>query len=193
MTWSENQTEKKKQRVQKYTLFLLASEGFSLHIESVVKNDSPVRERKERETKKMEMYRHYGTDRIDMNRKYTTSRGDKPAGLWASPVSCGDPWKEWCEDEDYEIEKLDRHFDFTLKPGARILHVREKEDAAPYIRSLLGGLIQELDHESLKRDFDGMEIHLSDNWSLRDMNIFYYWDVDSIVIWDLDVIEPIRG
>ena len=140
----------------------------------------------------MEMYRHYGTDRIDMDRKYTTSRGDKPAGLWASPVSCGDPWKEWCEDEDYEIEKLDRHFDFTLKPGARILHVREKEDAAPYIRSLLGGLIQELDHESLQRDFDGMELHLSDNWSLRDMNVFYYWNVDSIVIWGLDVIEPLK-
>lgn len=141
------------------------------------------------------LYRHYGENinDIDFDRKYMSVRGDKPDGLWASPVSCGRPWKEWCEKEGYEIEKLDRHFDFTLKPGARILEVRTKEDAAPYIRSLLGGLIQEFDHRSLQRDFDGMEVYLSDNWRLKDMNVFYYWDVDSIVIWNLDVIDVQGG
>ena len=50
-----------------------------------------------------------------------------------------------------------------------------------------------LNLEKIYKHFDAMELHLSDDRNgLRDTNVFYGWDVDSIVVWNPDVIVSER-
>lgn len=147
----------------------------------------------------MEMiYRHFGNNTIDPNHVYGKPRYDKPAGLWSSPLNGHETWKDFCLYNDYETEKIQEHFDFRLADRARILKVKCLKDAEPYImkgipNSLLSLLIMPtgygLDHIRLKHDFDGMEVTLSRE--LRKHPVFELWDVDSLVLWNLNVIVPV--
>lgn len=48
-----------------------------------------------------------------------------------------------------------------------------------------------LKREELYRDFDGMMVWMSHNWNeLHNNMLFNLWDVDSIVVWNPDVIIP---
>ena len=144
-------------------------------------------------------YIHYGSDHFEkdkllstMNPAYKYRRFDKPHGLWASPVKSDLGWKNWCENEDYATEKLDESFTFTLKT-CRVLHIRRPGDIEPYLEKVPPYKGQLFDHWKLNlskiyKNFDAMELHLSENWRLHDTDIFYSWDVDSIVIWNPDVI-----
>lgn len=142
-------------------------------------------------------YIHYGHDSFDpvyllstMNPVYKYRRRDKPHGLWASPVDCKWGWKDWCESEDYSTGPLDKSFTFELKT-CRVLHVRKPKDIEPYVERVSEGYL--FDHCKLNlakiyNEYDAMELHLSENWRLRDIEVFYGWDVDSIVVWNPDVV-----
>ena len=46
-----------------------------------------------------------------------------------------------------------------------------------------------LNREKLYRHYDGMMVWMGDNWhELHNNFLFWMWDVDSIVIWNPDVI-----
>lgn len=143
-------------------------------------------------------YVHYGSNKFDARKlidgvvENRFRRTDKPWGLWASPVNAKYGWKDWCEDEDYNTDDLYLSFRFRVKANARILHIHSLSDAKKYL------LVKErfysitdymLDLKRIYAHYDGMELHLSDDWSMRDNNVFYTWDADSICVWNPDVIE----
>lgn len=139
-------------------------------------------------------YIHYGSATFDPKHKLSPERWDKPAGFWASPISCGISWKDFCKGERWNLESLTVSFRFHLKKGTRILKVHDMSDIRPYldynkpIVDWFKGKEYAFDHEALRRDYDGMELFLSDSWYLRDYIRFYTWDVDSLVLWNLDKV-----
>ena len=114
-------------------------------------------------------------------------------GLWGSPVDCKFGWKDWCESEDFRTDTLDRYFVFKVKDGARIFIVRKNNDVSdylytPYLYSSAGTYI---DFNKIMKEYDGIElIHGYNYWDLH-YGYFYSWDVDSIVVWNPDVIEVV--
>ena len=150
------------------------------------------------------IYRHYGTtaDKFRIDHIYEGAGLYKPKGLWACPEYAIDEWKDWCEGEDYKVDFLSEHFDFTLKPETKILRIKDVSDILPYCKSddiahpcfcYTDPTIDKiLDLEKIYREFDGMEVDMRSGWSLfHDSKLFYTWDVSSIVIWYLSRIIPV--
>lgn len=145
-------------------------------------------------------YIHYGHESFDplymlstMKYAYKYRRRDKPHGLWASPVDCELPWKEWCENEDFHTDTLDKSFTFSLSPDARVLHAKHLRDIEPFIRydnSISDRWTYPMLYlDAIYKMYDAMEVHMSKHWNeLHDFSLFYSWDVDSIVVWNPDVI-----
>ena len=158
----------------------------------------------------MKTYRHYGSEAFDyaalkdsVTEPITPTASDKPPGLWASPVNSQLNWYDWCMREEFYTERLQTYFDFTIKEDSRILDIYEEEDIIPYIikdpfRLSMPHHIKErrtdigdkYNLEKLFEEYDGMELHLDDNYAALRYTIFYTWDVDSIVIWNPDIIIP---
>ena len=157
----------------------------------------------------MKIYRHYGADKFDPDKTFSDLYNPvnfKPPGFWASPYDCEYGWKEFCEDQDFRTDSLESHFDFVLASDARILDIRTPSDVLPYTKkdpyapaySSLAEKVKDptvnrsLDYCKLMNDFDGMEVHISENptefwWS----KLFYGYDVDSLVLWNLDVVRVV--
>ena len=46
-----------------------------------------------------------------------------------------------------------------------------------------------LDMQKIKSKYDGMEVYMDQNYvELHNSNMFNVWDVDSLVIWNLDKV-----
>ena len=154
----------------------------------------------------MKEYIHYGHTEFNLDevQKSVPSIKSKPdKGIWASPVDTDWGWKDWCESEDWSCSDMSVSFRFILTDSAKILEVHKEEDILDYVitnqDSLqfrrythnLTDICDYLDTEKLYSEFDGIELFLSDNYSMHD-GIFNSWDCDSIVVWNPDVIIPIR-
>lgn len=87
-----------------------------------------------------EKYIHYGSDHFDPKR-FNTDFDDskyencglnwpKPfyarAGLWASPENCHYSWRNFCEDEQFNLYDLKSSFVFTIKHPENIFHVYDE-------------------------------------------------------------------
>ena len=75
----------------------------------------------------------YGTDNFsveDFKQPYFDEDDvNKPrGGFWGSPIDSVNGWGEWCDREEFHIEKLDKHVLFKVKKGARIYIIDTKED-----------------------------------------------------------------
>lgn len=142
-------------------------------------------------------YIHYGTDKFNPALVSTEENHfRKPAGLWASPTDTNWGWKDWCLAEDFHTGSLNKFFKFTLKPCAKILVVNGLDDVMDYLDIIETEFKYlpdiRLKRKELYRDFDGMMVWMSHNWNELHNNIlFNLWDVDSIVVWNLDVIIPL--
>lgn len=127
---------------------------------------------------------------------------DKPHGLWASPEKCDLSWKDWCEYEDFYVEKLEKSFKFKLSPKAKILHINKLKDAYKYIIKgeenfvsypNLSYTYYELDIKRIYHYYDGIEVIMSNDYiNFHNNRIFYSWDVDSLCVWNPDVIIPVK-
>jgi len=166
----------------------------------------------------MKRYIHYGSDKFDPERFMPVDDSyfdnynpimdiNKPhhgVGLWASPVSCYISWKEWCENEDFHTERLQSHFEFTLKPEAKVLTIKCLNDIEPYTNTIAAlkshdykGIITPWDYKRLAIDFkaifdkfDAMElVHSPKTYMELHDGLFNAWDVDSIIIWNKEVIS----
>lgn len=148
-------------------------------------------------------YIHYNSDVFDKerlkraltyNKKYR--KFDKPFGLWASPVDSQLGWKEWCECERFRLESLEKSFTFTLSPEAKILTINNLKDAASYViedcKELRDGRLDfyydRLDLANIYENYDAMEVNISNDYRFRN-SVFHGWDVDSICIWNPDIIS----
>lgn len=127
--------------------------------------------------------------------------------LWSSPLDSNLNWKDWCIEEEFWLDSLNEYFDFTLKDSANIYKINSIEDLRNLIGRFPGQRIdpsftfiykpfnsteQELTHfpdfRLMSHQYDGLEVNISKDYSL------YYWmygyDVDSLVVWNPDVVEP---
>jgi len=162
--------------------------------------------KKKKKYKNKKIYVHYGSDFLnkDMSIEEWDS-GDKPKGIWASPKNTNWGWKDWCEYEYFEVHKLKLSFEFKLKRKSRILKIRKIEDIWPYLKEIEDESLwwwpsryedykYELDKKKIYNKFDGMELFMRNNYGYfhNHSHIFTTWDVDSIVIWNLDIIELIK-
>jgi hypothetical protein len=104
------------------------------------------------------------------------------------------------EEMDYaqEMDRQDRlhyiadqrvfSFQFCVDQS-RILHVHNVADIAPYAKRNDCDLWL-IDFDAIKNDgYDGVELH--DATKMRG-TVFWTWDVDSIVIWNPDCVQPIQ-
>lgn len=160
------------------------------------------------------VYIHYGSNKFDVKKfvPMTANECDNsgnsflnkpPHGtcIWASPVDTHFGWKEWCENEEYAMDKLNTSFTFTLKPNARILLVKLCSDVDKYLTNLPDLpyksysfrpeallMFKYVDFVKMAKDYDGMELCHDDNYGDLHYGLFYSWDCDSIVIWNPYII-----
>lgn len=150
------------------------------------------------------IYIHYGSDKFDkerfmpiVNREMFT----KPVGgLWATPENARFGWKEWCLQENYETQRLQENFEFTLGKYANILTLRNLDDLVglPHQQEIHGlytpassvmGII--LDFEKMLEDgIDAINLDLSGG-GFELFRPLYMWDCDSILIMNPDIIKPL--
>lgn len=160
-----------------------------------------------------EIYRHYGHSKFDKslfcpisNREFS----NKPyGGLWSCPTKDVDiDWKTWSEGNDFSLDRLKEHFDFKIKDSAKILEIKDIKDLdkLPRIRNeRIKTLLEfdrmnsDIDFEELAKDYDGIMV-----WMYRSTDIsyetklfdgmyyrLYGWDVDTLVVFNPDIIEEI--
>lgn len=127
----------------------------------------------------------------------------KPIGFWGShededPKKCL-TWKEWCESADFHVDSLDRWMTFRVKKNARIIRIEKEEDLKPFlIRENLrfSGLIGSYLNQDLVRNIaDGMELYHGYggcNYEELHFCLCNAWDVDSICVWNPDVLEVVE-
>lgn len=142
----------------------------------------------------MQEYIHYGTDlfRPDLVLREKHCVSSKPSrGIWASPIrDSAYTWRDFCENEDFRVERLALSFKFFLKEEAKILEIHNMDDILPFVNGRPSIFEETINFKKLYESFDGMELFLSENWRFHDSILFYAWDVDSIVIWNPDIIIP---
>lgn len=156
-----------------------------------------------------EVYRHFGNDKFIY--PYFTpitnnEWGNKPhGGLYACPTKDVDiSWESWCRSEDFRVEALNKHFDFTLKDNARVLTIKDIKDLEklPRFREDNPGsalFSMGIDFEKLSKDYDALMV-----WIYRSSDIsedelswdgiyyrLYGWDVDSLLVMNPDIIEEV--
>ena len=141
-------------------------------------------------------YVHYGSKAFDLDkflelkdngilRHGWHAWNNKPDyGLWASPVDTDFGWKEFCTNEDFRTDRLSESFTIELSDDARVFTVTKLDDIpSDYIS-------ERKTHYG--EDYDAMElIHSDGHYSELHDGLFYAWDVDSIVIWNPQIIHAL--
>ena len=155
-------------------------------------------------------YIHYGSSEFHSFFPVVNQPGsNKPlGGLWASAVDAPFSWKKWCEREHWCLYSLKKSFKFQLTDDAKILHIYSASqlDELPqlelpeHIKVLDTDLMYTtLDFEAIQKDYDGIELHLSEeiypddaNWSYKGLYWkLYGWECDCILIFNTNVINVI--
>lgn len=154
------------------------------------------------------IYIHYGDSdfRPEMMRgkKHNNPYRNKPDNaLWASRKDAEWGWKDWCESEDFRLERFKTWFEFTLKPEAKIFYIDsiEKERSLPVqeyddpdsreIYLLIDHLIGQRNYDFdklVEMGYDAVEVDISKCPALY--SEMYTWDCDSIAILNPDVVHP---
>lgn len=163
----------------------------------------------------MKIYRHYGSSKFVPEKMNTniTNRWIKPGGgLWASPIDSSRGWKDFCEDEQFKLESLDEYFDFMLNPSAKIYQIKCLKDLFYLVDHFPGKPLDDFmkftyeifdpkmeedekkvieffpDFTNISKDYDGIEVSISNDYRLY--HAMYGWDVDSIVVWNPEIVIP---
>ena len=152
---------------------------------------------------KEKIYVHYGHEKFEPEKLLNRKRDPflqkyKPTGLWGSPVDSEWGWIDWCKSEGFRPERLKTSFKFKIDPSARILEVRNPDDVRSYIIAEEHRFPDDtifydysLDTSQIEKEYDGMEVYMNDNYNeLHNTPIFYVWDVDSLVVWNPDMVIP---
>lgn len=165
------------------------------------------------------IYIHYGNDHFEKREVDLTIKGfvTKPtkAALWGSPEDAEFSWKEWSEDQQFNLSALEKSFRFKLKDGSKILFIRSKKDVdeldeilktntsvkesfsgltstASMLMSLLGFITPEdytIDFTKIQENgIDAVEIEYNE----YTRKTFYGWDCDSICVLNPDAIEEVK-
>lgn len=142
-------------------------------------------------------YIHYGNEEFKREKfepiKNRSMMAKPLGGFWASPVDSERSWKEFCERDGVACD-MTKSFTFSLSENARVLSINSVDDLAklpvdtkgPNSLCLALGLDPIPDFEELAKNFDAIEVSISSDGRLYDK--LYGWDVDSICIFNPEVI-----
>lgn len=118
-------------------------------------------------------------------------------GVWASPLHSKYGWAEWCNAEDFRLRTLSQHFLFTLKRNAKIYVIDTFDDLKKIstAKNILGQKC--INFITLyQQKYDGIFVTANAVSALRNDMYGYAgltsWDVESICIFNSDVIVPIE-
>lgn len=142
----------------------------------------------------MKKYIHYGTKKFDPNKVREIQNkmmSTKPVGgFWASPTDAKYGWKEWNIENDLKACDEDYSITFTLADNAKILVIKSVNDLKNLpVNDPLGLNFTDtvyLDFEALAKEYDAIEVYISEDSRLY--NALYCWDVDSILIMNKDIV-----
>ena len=152
----------------------------------------------------MKEYIHYGCKNFDpqkikqvKNRMYL---GKPSGGFWSSPIESEYSWKQWNDSSQCSECREDLSVKFYVKNTANILEIHNLNDAQkiidnypmpvpPEYKELLFDLMPSIDWEKISKEYDGVEIFLTETPELN--HKLPYWDCDSLVIFNGDCIEII--
>ena len=148
------------------------------------------------------VYIHYGADHYDDTKfkpisNYNSIINKPKGGFWASPVDANWGWKDWCDSEQFHIDRLNYSFKFTLVNGSKVFHIRTLKDIfkLPFGKEPESGHIYRMNWyynwEKIAEKYDAVELHMSENYMLFHWT-FYSWDVDSIVILKPGIVREIK-
>lgn len=122
---------------------------------------------------------------------------NKPmGGLWASPLGSKWGWGDFCSHDAFNLETLDKHFLFRLKSSANIYVIDNIDDLKRISTSRnYYGNRNAINLFELVGDYDGVFVSADAVGALRycaDVEGLASWDVESLCIWNKDMIEPIE-
>jgi hypothetical protein len=150
------------------------------------------------------IYTHYGASEYNPEKfkpiKNRPISAKPEGGLWASPLGAKHGWKEWCEGNEFHVEKLEKSFQFTLAENANILTLRSTDQlrGLPEAKQEFDMGINAwvcLDFEKLAADgVDAILVDISGDETAEWMEGLYWklygWDCDSILILNKEIIRP---
>ena len=139
-------------------------------------------------------YIHYGDDNFDINKFIpisNRSEATKPfGGFWGSRKNADFSWKEWCTEIDLKSKDLTKKIQFSLSNGAKILVINNIKllDKLPQNEEnhIVNKLFVTLDFEKLSRQYDAIEVLISEDERLYEL--LYGRDCDSILVMNPNVI-----
>lgn len=122
---------------------------------------------------------------------------NKPrGGFWGSPIYSKFGWADFCSREDFNVKSLAESVLFKVKSDAKIYVIDTKEDYRNIITTISdGGYRQEvIDFYKLSKNYDGIFVTSNAVSKLRFVpngQGLYTWDVESICIFNPNVIEVV--
>ena len=132
---------------------------------------------------------------------------NKPkGGVWACPVNSRRGWERFCRSEEFNLDKLDKFFKFKLKPEGKIYQIDNFKDLQrvstkfSQITSNMKCLSIDFDELMMRQGYDGVYVTenalgIYDRWDTNTnvcLKGLELWDVESICVFNPDVIEPIE-
>ena len=144
---------------------------------------------------------HYGSEFFDLSKfkKVTNSEfvSEKPqphTGLWASPINARYGWAKYCKQNEYNLDKLEKSFTFTLEDTSNVVLIKSLDDLQklPLCRtfnskSMLSAYIDY--EECYNNGIDAIQLYVSSaDDELREA--FCTWDSDDIIILNPYIIIP---
>ena len=151
------------------------------------------------------IYVHYGANAYDDTKfhpiKNILYRNKPYGGLWASPVTAKNGWKQWCKREDFCSCDKKNSFTFKIKKLAKIYYISSHEDCMNMPQVVLdkGIILSDASYpdfeELVKQGYDIIHFDLtndkSTDWHKNMYFTLYGWDCDCILVLNKDVIEVI--
>ena len=141
-------------------------------------------------------YIHYGHNKFDISKFEQIKNqpfSSKPSGgFWASRVDDEKGWKNWVENSEFSFGKFDISFEFTLNPDAKVLVIDNLEMVDKLPKAIqpiplnLSISHQYIDFEELSKEYDAIELLISDDFRLYYR--FYGWDCNSILILNPNIV-----
>lgn len=138
-------------------------------------------------------YLHYAAASVErvLDTVRPLSPSTKPIGLWFSVSGNGHyGWYEWCQDNDFNLDRLSVVHELTLAPDARVLRITTarqlKEFTKVYATPLLPPTrLNVIEWGRVAEEYDGIVIapYLAE-CRLDDRLFWYYgWDCASGCVW----------
>lgn len=143
-----------------------------------------------------DIYIHYGHKYFDAN-LFKKIKNHEPGyvkpygGLWASNINAKYGWKDWCKENKFRKCSIENSFKFKLKDNTRILRIDNANilKELPIVYSPFKMSWVNLDFEKIKKEYDAIEVLISENPQLY--YDLYGWDCDSLLILNKECIELI--